>query len=669
MKRALSFFAFTLKMWAGTPVRRAQPGVRHSAVMGVLVLAALWPPLPSVHGTEPALRDMDSSVEMPLLKAPGAADKLISLDLSAVDIRVFIKTVGQLTGVNFLVDDKVTGTVTLISPSKIRLGEVYSVLESVLQTKGFAAVRAGSLVKIVPRADGARGNLPIRVGGDPVSIPVDDSLITQIIPLQYADATQASTVMSSLISTSGQVVTFPETNTIIVTDTSSAVHRAARIIQELDVEGPQEGIEVVPLKYASANSISEQIMQIMQRGQAQTARLRRGASDPQTAVGLLKVLPDDRTNSIVIVAGPAETDMVKRIIAKLDVERPLEAGNIHVIYLEHAEAAEIEKSVSAAMGRITGGSTAERREPFQITSDESTNSLIVVASPQDYSLVEEMVAKLDIVREQVLIEFQIVEASDDTLKKLGFDWATLDEATADSIRGFGYTNLGPREDALSGSLEGLGIGLWKRIGDTPEIGAILMALERNSGVNILSTPHILTSNHQEAKIVVGENVPFVSQSRVTEFDPATPTAIRSFDFKDVGVELTVRPHVSSGGSVRLEIDASFSKLIEGTTGLGSETPTTAQRKATTTISIGSGSTVVIGGLMRDDKDTVETKVPLLGDLPLVGGLFRSERELMQKTNLLLFITPHVLTDRGGLADMTERKKREQGQDDVLDRRP
>lgn len=612
---------------------------------------------------------MQSSIDMPLLEAPGAADKLISLDLNAVDIRVFIKTVGQLTGVNFLVGDQVTGTVTLISPSKIRLGEVYSVLESVLQTKGYAAVRAGSLVKIVPLAEGTRGNVPIRVGSDPVSIPVDDSLITQIIPLQYADATQASTVMSSLISTGGQVVTFPETNTIIVTDTASSVHRAARIIQELDVEAPQESIEVVPLKYASANSITEQIMQIMQRGQAQTTRLRRGAAEAQAAVGSLKVLPDDRTNSIVIVAGPAETEMVKRIIAKLDVERPLEAGNIHVIYLEHAEAAEIEKSVSAAMGRITGGSTAERREPFQITSDESTNSLIVVASPQDYSLVEEMVAKLDIVREQVLIEFQIVEASDDTLKELGFDWATLDEASADSIRGFGYTSLGPREDALSGNLEGLGIGLWKRIGDTPEIGAILMALERNSGVNVLSTPHILTSNHQEAKIVVGENVPYVSQSRVTEFDPATPTAIRSFDFKDVGVELTVRPHVSTGGSVRLEIDASFSKLIEGTTGLGSETPTTAQRKATTTISISSGSTVVIGGLMRDDKGTVEKKVPVLGDLPLVGVLFRSERELMQKTNLLLFITPHVLTDRDGLADMTERKKREQGQDDVLDIRP
>jgi general secretion pathway protein D len=595
---------------------------------------------------------------MPFLADAGAADKLISLDLNQVDIRIFIKTVGQLTGVNFLVEDGIQGTVTLISPSKIRVGEVYRVLESVLQTKGYAAVPVGSLVKIVPRAEGVRSNLSINVGSDPSSIPADDSLMTQILRLQYADVAQVNTAISSLVSTGGQVMTFPETNTIIVTDTSSTVRRAALIVRELDVEGPQEGIEVVQLRYASANRISEQVTQIMQRGQTQP-RLRPSTGAAKSPADLLKILPDDRTNSVVLVAGPVEMEVAKEIIARLDVERPVEASNIHVIYLEHAEAQEVEKAVSAALGRITGSTGADSRELFQITSDESTNSLIVVASPQDYRLVEDMVAKLDIAREQVLVEFQIVEADDNLLKELGFDWATLDEAVADSVRGFGFTNLGPRVEAVSGDLEGLGIGLWKEVDGTPEIGAILKALERNSTVNILSTPHVLTSNHQEAKIVVGENVPYVSQSRVTEFDPATPTAIRTFDFKDVGIELTVRPHVSGTDLVRLDIDASFSKLIEGTTGLGSETPTTAQRKATTTISIMSGSTVVIGGLMRDEKEAVEKKVPLLGDLPLVGGLFRAEREISLKTNLLLFITPHVLTDRDSLDAMTERKQREQ----------
>lgn len=632
--------------------RQIRIAVLQGTVM-LSLLASLYAPVPRFAGaTEQPL------VAMPFLNEPGAANQLVSLDFNQVDIRIFIKTIGQLTGINFLVDDRIQGTVTLISPSKVQIGEVYHVLESVLQTKGYAAVPSGSLVKVVPRAEGARSNLPVRIGSDPHSIPSNDSLITQIIPVQHADVTQVSTVVTSLISSAGQVVAFPETSTIIVTDSAASIHRAARIVRELDMERPPEGIEVVSLKYAAASKISDQVTQILQRGDT-AARLRRSPAPGQDSGGQMKVLPDERTNSVVIVASPPDMEVTKSIIARLDMERPLEANNIHVIYLEHAEAAEVEKAVSMTFGRITGSAATDRREPFQITSDESTNSLIVVCAPQDYRLVEEMVNKLDIVREQVLVEFQIVEASDNVLNELGFDWATLDEATADSVRGFAFTNLGPRVEAATGDLEGVGIGLWKEVDGTPAIGAILKALEQHSAVNILSTPHVLTSNHQEATITVADNVPYVSQSRVTEFDPATPTAIRSFDFKDVGIILKVRPHVSGANLIRLEIDATFSKLIQGTTGLGSETPTTAKREVTTTISVASGSTVVIGGLMRDDKEKVTKKVPLLGDLPIVGGLFRAQKEQFQKTNLLLFITPHALVDAEGLTEMTERRRQEQ----------
>lgn len=632
------------------------------AVAFVLLLVGSYRDPPARSASRPS--GGQPCIEMPFLKEPGAADRLISLDFNQVDIRVFIKTIGQLTGINFLVDDKISGTVTLISPSKIRLGDVYCVFESVLQTKGYAAVPAGSLVKIVPRAEGGRSNLPIRVGCNPDEIPVDDSLVTQIMPLKHADVTQVSTIMTSLVSTGGQVTAFPETSTIIVTDTSSSIHRAARIVQALDIEGPQDNIEVVQLRYASAAKVCEQVTQILQRGQTQSRLRRPTAPAQQEAASGVKILPDERTNSVIIVAGPGDADTAKRIVARLDVERPLEAGNIHVIYLEHAQAKEIEKAISAAVGKITVPAGPESSEPLQITSDESTNSLIVICSPQDYQLVAEMVKKLDIVREQVLVEFQIIEASDNVLRQLGFDWATLDQAVAGSVRGFGATNLGPRVEAATGDLQGVGIGAWKEVNGTPQIGAILQALEKNSAVNILSTPHVLTSNHQEATITVADNVPFVSQSRVTEFDPATPTAIRTFDFKDVGIILRVRPHVSGTDMVRMEIDATFSKLIEGATGLGSETPTTAKREAKTVISIASGSTVVIGGLMRDDKEKVEKKVPILGDLPLVGVLFRSSQQRLEKTNLLLFITPHVLKDRNSLDEMTERKRQEQSNDEA-----
>jgi len=594
---------------------------------------------------------------MPLLSEPGAADSLISLDFDQVDLRIFIKTIGHLTGINFLIDDKVKGTVTLMSPTKIRVGEVYDVLESVLQVKGFAAVPAGRIVKIISRTDAAKSNMLIRVGNNPELIPVDDSLVTQVIPLHFADGAEISSVLSPLVSTGGSITTYPKANTIIITDTSSNVHRIAKLAQELDIEQARETVTVIRLKYGSARTISDQITQIMQRSAVSPGIRSARTAAPRTP-DMIKIIPDDRTNSLVIVANPDDIEIISDLVATLDIERPIEAGNVHVIYLKHAEATEVEKSLSAVLGKLTAGIADRSNEPLQITSDESTNSLIVVASPQDYKIIEDMIQKLDIVREQVLVEFQIIEASSDVLKEIGVDWATLDEAVAGSVRGFGFTNLGPRIEAASGNLEGLGVGVYKKVGDETKIGAIIKALEQHSEVNVLSTPHILTSNHQEATIVVAENVPYVKQSRVTEFDPATPTAIQTFDFKDVGIELSVTPHVSQGGLVRLEVDASFSTLVEGATGLSDATPTTAERKATTVISIVSGTTVVIGGLIRDDTGTVETKVPLLGDLPLIGGLFRVDKERTIKTNLLLFITPHVLTDAEDLIEITSRKRQE-----------
>lgn len=597
----------------------------------------------------------DSMVYMPLLSEPGAADNMISLDFDQADIRVFIKTIGHLTGINFLIDDKVSGTVTLISPTQVRLAEVYKIFESVLQVKGYAAVPSGKIVKIVPRAEAAKSNLMIRVGNNPELIPTDDSLVTQIVPINFADASDISGLLTPLISPGGSVATYPSTNTIILTDTSSNIHRIVKLIQKLDIEGSKDNVVVIHLKYGSAQNISEQITDIMQRNVA--ASNARNVRTPSPAMNEnIKILPDERTNSIIIVSNPSDIEMIQDLVAKLDVERSMEATNVHVVFLKHAEAAEVEKSLSVVLAKLSSKVTDSSSEQLQITSDKSTNSLIIVASPQDFETIEDMVKKLDVIREQVLVEFQIMEATNDVLQEIGVDWATLDQAVSDSIRGFGYTNLGPRLEAVSGDLEGLGVGVYKKVGDGTEIGAILKAMEKHSGVNVLSTPHLLASNNQEASIVIADNVPYVSQSRVTEYDPATPTAIRTYDFKDVGIELGIVPHISQGGFVRLEINASFTKLIESATGLSNETPTTAQRKVNTVISVLSGTTVVIGGLMRDDKETVVKKVPLLGDLPFIGGMFRVNRERNLKTNLILFITPHVLDTQEDLDEITKLKQ-------------
>jgi general secretion pathway protein D len=231
-----------------------------------------------------------------------------------------------------------------------------------------------------------------------------------------------------------------------------------------------------------------------------------------------------------------------------------------------------------------------------------------------------------------------------------------------SVRYFGATNFGPRLDFVSGDLEGLAVGAWKGTGSDVRIGAILNALEKTSGVNILSTPHIVTSNHSKAKIIVGENRAFVTQSRITEtVDLITPTVIKTFEYKDVGISLEITPHISQGGLVRLEIDSEFTKLIEDVASPSVDTPTTAKREAQTVISMKSGSTIVIGGLIRDDKTNIEKKIPLVGDLPIVGGLFKFQKERLQKTNLLMFLTPYVLSNQKDMEQITETKKKEMEQ--------
>jgi general secretion pathway protein D len=225
-----------------------------------------------------------------------------------------------------------------------------------------------------------------------------------------------------------------------------------------------------------------------------------------------------------------------------------------------------------------------------------------------------------------------------------------------SARFFGATNFGPRVDFASGTLEGLAVGLWRGTGSNLRIGTMVHALKTQTGVNILSTPHILTSNHHKASIIVGESRPFVTQSKITEGDPLTPTVVKTYEYKDVGITMEITPHISKGGLIRLEINSEFTKLIEDVTSSSVDTPSTAKRQAETVVSMNSGTTVVIGGLIRDDKTTIKKKVPLVGDIPLIGGLFRFDKEQLQKTNLLIFITPHIMGNQEDMEQITEEKR-------------
>jgi general secretion pathway protein D len=636
------------KAWNGT-VAGQPTSQAHS-------LHAVTLPTPeATHGVEQM--SSEPAVNIPVLDKPGMADEMISVNFDGVDIKTVIKTVGDITGINFVIDDGVQGTVMVMSPTMIRLDRIYDVLESILEVHGFAAVPTDDLVKIVPKAEAAKRNLWVRIGSDPAQIPINDSVVTQIMPLTYADASDVTQIIQPLLATDAQMSVYPKTNSIVLTDTSSNIHHIARIIQKLDVIGSKEQVTIVPLEYASAHALSEQITRIMQK--TRTVLAQPGLAKNITRIDAgARILPEPRTNSLIVVANAQDTETILQLAEQLDVQRLARANNIHVAYLENAQSEEVAKSLTAALAnlRITGD--PEAGQTVQVTADVGTNSLIIAASPQDYELISEIIEKLDIVREQVLVELRIVEISEEGLQRIGIDWATLDEAVADSIRFFGTTNLGPRINYLNTD-EGIAIGAWRRSGEDVAIGAILHALERESAVNILSLPQITTSNHQQAKIVVGENRAFVMKSRIAENgDLITPTVIKTYEYKDVGISLQITPHVSQGGMVRLEIDSEFTKLLPDAASPSADTPTTAKRQAQTVVVMKSGSTIVIGGLIRDDKVNVEKKVPIVGDLPLFGALFKHWEEQLQKTNLLLFITPYVMETQQDLDQMTEQKKQQ-----------
>ncbi len=627
--------------------------------------AALRPPvLDVIEKHQEAYPAMSNFTEEPpsclaaLEKSP-LADKMITVNFDQADIHFVLKTISKITGIKFIIADEIQGPVTVLSPTEMRLGDLYRFLESILQVKGFAAIPSGDHVKIVPRAQAPQHKLPIRVGCDPSAIPLDDSLVTQIMPLRYANAEEVSRILRSHLPTGAQMDTYSRTNAIILTDTSSNIHHLARIVAQLDIPSAQREITVIPLQYASASVLSKQITEIMTTNELQSSRPRRaGVPTPIADEPSVHIQADLRINALVVTANRQDTQVVFDLVQQLDVEQPAGVHNVQVVYLKNGKAKEVAESLTASLAQLQVGAANPSAMQVYIHPDVGTNALIIHASPPDFKIIAGLIDKLDIVREQVLVELLILEVSEDDLTQIGVDWATLDQAVSDSVRGFGYTDFGIRVDSINGDLRGLGVGAFKEVGGDVRIGAILGALQKETGGNIVSTPHILTSNHQEAEIVVGENIPYVTQSRITETDPATPTVIKTISYKDVGVDMKIVPHVSQGGMVQLEIDSKFSRLIESATGLTAETPTTATRQLKTEISMPQGKTIVIGGLIRDDKVTVVEKIPLLGDLPILGQLFRLNRDRIQKTNLLLFITPYVLTSQTDLAQITQQKQDE-----------
>jgi general secretion pathway protein D len=624
--------------------------------------------------------------------ARAADDANVALNFQDVELPVLAKFVSEVTGRNFIVDDRVRGKVTIISPTRITPDEAYVVFQSVLQVKGFTTVPSGSFVKIVPVRDARETTVPSGGGR------TGDEVVTRILPLQHAEAQDLIPVLQPLVSKDGLLTAYPPTNSLVVVDAGANVERLAALLRDLDAAPSAGTLVVVPLRHAPADEVADHLRDALAAGGAEGGRG-------------LRVVGDARTNAVVL-SGPAdEVRRARAIAARLDQEVPPGTSRVNVVRLKYADAEGLARVLARLVGlpveepppgRPHGSSlmrAAARRErgaetgydggmgtppppppvaataepdtaaiplesPVRITADAASNALIVSATPQDWATLRDVIEQLDVRRRQVLVEAIILEATIERTRALGIEFQAA--ASGDHARGLAQTNLtglapanlGKLAGALTNptSLPGLILAAASnktvRLSDGSEVPAhtvLLTALETDSDVNILSAPNIITTDNEEAEIVVGRNVPFVA-SRATSATNLE-NLFTTIERHDVGITLRLTPQITADNWVHLTLfeevsDIDVRQSIGDPATVG---PTTTVRSASTAVAARDGQTVVIGGLLADTIRRSTRQVPYLGAMPVLGALFRSNNDERVKTNLLVFLTPHVIASDAQMA--------------------
>ena len=619
----------------------------------------------------------------------GSPRSYISLDFTDVDLQVLIKFMSEQTGRNFLFDERVQGRVSIVSPSKMTEEDAYNVFLSVLQVKGFATVEVGNTIKIVPAREIRQESIPTEGKGTPARH--SGEFITRLIPLRHTESPEIIQLLTPLLSKDGMISSFPSANTIMLIDSRQNIERLMGILRLIDVESPNE-TKLFQLTYASAQDLAKTLEQLFPSaatpGATPTPQTGRGASRRTTATSGVGVrfIPELRTNNLIVLAPPETLPEIADLIAQLDVPLPSGSGKINVYYLENANAEEAANVLTTLTGSApmpnpqgpqvvaAGVVTAEFESRVKITADKATNSLVIVASPNDYKTLVGVIKKLDIRRRQVFVEAMILEIDLSKSRDTGVEWRT---ATAAGNHGaiiggtnFNFTgNVNSMLTALAsgnpmlfsgtGLLAG-GIGGTVKLPDgteIPAVAAVLRAAQTRSDIKILSSPHLLTQNNKEAEIVVGENVPFISsQSRDTT---NLANVINTVERKDVGVTLKITPHIHESEFVSMDIYQESSALKESS-GLDQSLvgPTTTKRSARTTVLVKSGDTILIGGIVQETKSDIESKVPILGSIPLIGWLFKYNTKVTTRTNLVILLTPHIIQEPGVFTEkLAERQRR------------
>lgn len=562
-----------------------------------------------------------------------------TINLKGADIREFIEQIAQITGETFIVDPRVKGQVSVVSSTPLTLSEVYQLFLSVMATHGFSVLTQGEQARIVPNAE-AKAN----AGQGPAA---PDRLETRLIQVQHTSATELIPLLRPLVPQYGHLAAVTSANAIIISDRSANIARVEELLHQLDQKGDRD-YSVLDLQHAWVMDAAELLNKTLERGQA------KGSAG-------IQVIADSRTNRLIILGPPAARAKLVALAQSLDSPTSRSA-NTRVIRLRHNDA----KTLAETLGEISeglktqgDGESSARPQKILIRADESLNALVLLADPDMVATLEDIVRQLDVPRAQVMVEAAIVEVSGDISDALGVQWAVDARGGTGGLGGVNFSGTGLsvgsvlsaiQEDTIPSNLpDGAIIGLGSN-----SFGMLITALSANTKSNLLSTPSLLTLDNQKAEILVGQNVPFQTGSFTTSASGAD-NPFTTIERQDIGVTLKVTPHINEGASLRLEIEQEISSIAPTTQGVNAVDLITNKRSIKSTILAEDGQVIVLGGLIQDDVTQTVSKVPLLGDIPLLGRLFRSNKDTRIKRNLMVFLRPTVIRDAAGLAALSGKK--------------
>ncbi len=624
---------------------------------------------------------------------PSASGESVMLNFVNADIDAVVRAIGQFTNRTFVVDPRVKGTLSLVTERPVTREQAYEQLLTALRLQGFTIVQTGNVARVLPEADAKlQGGMVV---SPQTAAPRGDQLVTQVFRLQYESATAMVPILRPLIAPNNTISAYPQNNTLVITDYADNLRRIQRIIESIDTPATS-AVEIIPIKFGLAMEIATVLNRVLDEGA-------RAAGQAVDAGQRTSVMAEPRTNSLILRApSKARIALAKSMIEQLD-KPALTPGNINVVYLRNAEAVKLApllraiiasdpsyvpqattSGLSQASGTTSGGPGMTTQQPGLtsqpaqqqagggaggsgplaglIQADAATNSLIITAPEPLYRNIRAIVDKLDVRRAQVVIESLIAEVSAEKAAEFGIQWQTLggniNDPGTNVIAGTNFENGGRNIIGASqniGSLAtGLNIGIVQGKVNIPGIGEVVnlaflaRALETKADANILSTPTIQTLDNEEARFLVGQNIPLITGSFANTGAGGTSSGVnpfQTFERRDIGLQLRVKPQISEGGVVKLAIYQELSS-IQNTLTAAQGGIITNKRSFESMVLVEDGNIVVLGGLIEDKTDNSKSSVPVLGSIPLIGQLFRYESRKRTKTNLLVFLRPYVVRDEG-----------------------